>query len=105
MGAHNQPARLSPPTPAAGTARAGAPVSRPPQRPRQARSLLLPFCLVGFCWFFSPDRKPDSPAPGEAVTSMTLLRTGLPYRQGPEFAPSPCTPVPVGAGYRHGEGI
>ena len=56
----------------------GAPVSRRPQRPKQARSLLLPFCLVGFCWFFSPNRKPDSPAPGGAVTRMAVLRRACP---------------------------
>lgn len=101
MGAHSQPARLSSRTPAAGTARIGTcesgrgrgtrvpAAAKAPARPAPSSS---PSFLVRFCRFFFPNRKPDSPAPGGAVTTKALLPVGLPLRRGPEFAPPSAPP-------------
>lgn len=64
----------------------------------QACSFL--FCLLGFCWFSSPNRKPDKPEPGGgrgAVTWMVLLLRASCPSQVLGY-PSPCAPLIMGVG-------
>lgn len=88
-----RPRRARPGQGPADQARLRPPASRPPPRPRQACSCssfllstflkkkIIFFCLLGFfCWVSSPNRKPDSPAPG---------RGGDPAAGLPDRRPSP----------------